>query len=537
MRSVLLCLAAMAANAPAYTQTSPPTAPSVTAGAEFKGLRFDWDAVARAAWYQLEYRAHQAGPFVQLGANYAASTTSIRLRLPLHLFDWTYARYRIAACNSSGCTRSNEVPVSDLRRDAAGYFKQADPRASHRFGADTDISPDGLNFVAAAPGEYIDDAGGNSTPAGAVYVFRRAASGTWAQRARLEPTFPPFIEGSTEMSVGISADGNTVVVGMPNYFHEQFDELSGEVQVFRFNGTAWTRTRLYSSLRGMFGRWVSINDAGDTIAVASGDNIETNTPRRVFIYRLTSGAWQPVRGIADLAGEGCVTGDLSGDGATLAEQCARGPAPARRYVRTHSGANWSVRTEIPLEMAVASDFGYAGSGIGISADGATIAAQIYKAYGPNPNMGPAEVQVFRLDGAWSKVATLTPGAWRVDAQENFYGLSVAVSGDGGTIAVGDSWDNGFGTGPRAAPLNPDPTRRSGAVYVYRLKNNWVLANMVKPNVAATSPSTWGHEVELNDNGQTMIVGFSTDGSNASGIGGDWDNYDGGATGSGAVFMY
>ncbi len=130
-----------------------------------------------------------------------------------------------------------------------------------------------------------------------------------------------------------------------------------------------------------------------------------------------------------------------------------------------------------------------------------------------------------------------PGAWRNDGQKEFFGLSVAVSGDGGTIAVGDSWDNGFGTGPRAAPLNPDPNRRSGAFYVYRLKTNWVLANMIKPNVATASPSTFGHEVSLNGNGQTLIVGFPGDCSDADGIGGNWNNCNGNGAGSGAVFMY
>ena len=112
-----------------------------------------------------------------------------------------------------------------------------------------------------------------------------------------------------------------------------------------------------------------------------------------------------------------------------------------------------------------------------------------------------------------------------------------MSGDGSTIAVGDSWDNGFGTGPRAAPLNPDPNHRSGAIYVYRFKTNWVLANMVKPNLAFTSPSSFGHDVSLNGNGQTMIVGFPSDGSDADGIGGDWNNYNGNGGASGAVFMY
>jgi hypothetical protein len=101
--------------------------------------------------------------------------------------------------------------------------------------------------------------------------------------------------------------------------------------------------------------------------------------------------------------------------------------------------------------------------------------------------------------------------------------------------VGDSWDNGTGTGPRAAPLNPDPNgARTGAIYVYRLAGSWRLANMVKPNNNPSGPNSFGHEVALNRDGHTLIVGHSQDSSNATGIGGDWSNTEGG---SGAVWMY
>ena len=79
--------------------------------------RFDWEPVANAAWYELDYKANAGAAYVQLSNDYPASVTSARFRLPVHLFDWTNARYRVAACNSAGCTRSNAVSVSGLRRD------------------------------------------------------------------------------------------------------------------------------------------------------------------------------------------------------------------------------------------------------------------------------------------------------------------------------------------------------------------------------------------------------------------------------------
>src|SRR3954467_10819440 len=95
MRNLIICATALVMTSPLYAQTIP-QAPQLTAGAEFKGLRFDWEPVAGATWYELEYKATQSAAFVKKGSNLPASATSYEYRFPLHLFDWTYARYRLA---------------------------------------------------------------------------------------------------------------------------------------------------------------------------------------------------------------------------------------------------------------------------------------------------------------------------------------------------------------------------------------------------------------------------------------------------------
>jgi hypothetical protein len=360
---------------------------------------------------------------------------------------------------------------------------------------------------------------------------------------RLFPTIPPFIEGSNVMKVAMSADGNTVALGMPNYFHQQFDEQSGEVFVFHFSGSNWLRTRIRAGSRGLFGRWVGLSDAGDTLAIAHGENSSPSLPPKIAIYKLVDGAWQPVRDITNRFGhtEICDQGVLSGDGSTVAESCEEGPVgttPARVYVRTHSGTNWTTRADLPLQMSVSSEFGYGHGGIAIDGTGNTVAAQIFAASGPNLQEGPSEVHVFeREDGVYEKEATLTPGAWRANAERSFFGQSIAISGNGAVLSVGDSWDNGLGNGPRAAPLNPGESR-TGAVYVYRYYDDaWWLYNMVKPNYHPDNAPylTFGSDVELNANGIAMIVGESGESSNAAGIAGSWSNMN--APGAGAVWLY
>jgi hypothetical protein len=287
---------------------------------------------------------------------------------------------------------------------------------------------------------------------------------------------------------------------------------------------------------------VGINDAGDTLAVAKGLAFNQSEPYGVAIYKFMSGAWQPVRLIATPKGQqaGCSNmGVLSRDGSAVALDCGAPPtatSPARRFIRVYSGPNWTEHDDLPMQMSVSSQYGYGSrGGLAIDATGDTVAAQIYLFDGPTGEVGPSEVHVFkRTAGVYSKVAELSPGAWRAEFKQ-FYGLSIAVSGDGSTIAVGDSWDNGAGTGLRAAPLSPDPGgARTGAIYVYRLAGSWRLANMVKPNNNPSGPNTFGHEVALNCNGHTLIVGHSNDASHATGIGGNWSNTEGGG---GAVWMY
>jgi hypothetical protein len=541
MKTLCFCLIAMAMGASSFAQTAAPDTPSLTVGAEIKGLRFDWEPVAGASWYQFEFKSNKNAEFVQQGDDLDASVTTTRFRFPLHLYFWTDARYRLAACNSAGCTRSEEVSVSSLRRLAVGYFKPAQTLNGQQFAADTDLSGTGRDFVSAAPGDVIPTSSG-SRAGGAIYLFR-FNGGVWRQRIRLFPTIPPFIEGSNVMKVAISADGNTVALGMPNYFHEEFDEQSGEVFVFQFNGSNWVRTRIRAGSRGLFGRWVGLSDAGDTLAIAHGENSIPSLPPKIAIYKLIDGTWQPVRDIGNRFGhtEFCGEGVLSGDGSTVAESCEEGPVgttPARVYVRTHSGTNWTTRVDLPLQMSVSSEFGYGHGGIAIDGTGNTVAAQIYVASGPNPESGPSEVHVFeREDGIYEREAVLTPGAWRTDAQRSFFGRSISISGNGIVLAVGDPWDNGLGNGPRAAPLNPG-TSRTGAVYVYRYYDDaWWLYNMVKPNYHPDNAPylTFGSDVEFNANGVTMIVGEGLESSDAVGIAGGWNSIN--APGSGAVWLY
>jgi hypothetical protein len=498
-------------------------------------LRFDWNSVPRATWYQFEYRAHQTGPFVQQGDDFPATKTSTGFSFPLHLFDWTYARYRIAACNSAGCSRSAAVSVSSLRRDAVGYFKAAAPRAGAQFGESTSLSPDGYNFVTAAPGEAT--LSGNKLYGGAVYVFRRGSNGQWVQRARLQLNVDAWSDVGVVLNAAISASGNTVAVGMPTHSNETIGEADGQVEVFHFANNTWSRTRIPRSPAHRFGDSVALNESGDVLAIGSNDGNNS-----VAIYKLINGVWQNVRNLSITSlgyFELCSLSVMSRDGTAIAERCddlGSATRPRRDYIRVHSGPDWSVRTDIDLAFPTSNETVYGHNGMGIDRTGATIAVQFNQSLNGVEN-GGGFVKVFkRNNGVYSQVTILNPGAWRSSAYRFVYGNTVSVSGDGQTIAVGDAADNGTGWGPRAAPLIAG-TEQTGAVYVYRLTNAWTLANMVKPNYNPNPGEShiFGERTALSHSGRTLLIPVPRESSSATGIDGNWANSSLGA--SGAVFMY
>jgi hypothetical protein len=279
---------AAAMSASAFGQTSPPAAPTLTAGAEFKGLRLDWDTVAGASWYQLELRAHQSGPFVKQGGDLPLTATSTRFTFPLHFFDWTYARYRLAACNSAGCSRSPEVSVSNLRRDAVGYFKAARPVGGASLGDSTDLSPDGFNMVASAPFEYSSSSA-STLEGGAAYVFGRDSSGKWVQRARFQKDVVASFEEDIRMDVAISASGKTVAIGMPTTKVPNTDQ-EGQVDIHHYKNGVWSRTRIPRLAVPNFGGSVALDDSGYVLAIGlwGGSN-------SVAMYRSINGVWTHIR--------------------------------------------------------------------------------------------------------------------------------------------------------------------------------------------------------------------------------------------------
>ena len=67
----------------------------------------------------------------------------------------------------------------------------------------------------------------------------------WAVRGSLAPPIPSFVDSHNiplKIDMAISASGDAVAMELPDYLHKQDDDASGEVRVFHWSCTAWTRT-------------------------------------------------------------------------------------------------------------------------------------------------------------------------------------------------------------------------------------------------------------------------------------------------------
>ena len=142
------------------------------------------------------------------------------------------------------------------------------------------------------------------------------------------------------------------------------------------------------------------------------------------------------------------------------------------------------------------------------------------------------VYVFTRSGTtWSQQAYVK--ASNTDASDRF-GVSVALSGDGDTLAVGAYEERSNATGINGNQAD-NSAGDSGAVYVFtRSGTTWSQQAYVKASNTDASDE-FGVSVALSGDGTTLAVGAYLEGSNATGIGGN--QADNSAIRSGAVYLY
>lgn len=173
------------------------------------------------------------------------------------------------------------------------YVKASNPGITDFFGNSLDLSANGATLVvgvfsegSASTGVDGDQGDESAADAGAVYVFDRAAAGSWLQTAYLKAS-NTGVRDEFGWDVSLSGDGDTIAVGArredssaTGVSGDESDENagnSGAVYLFARAADTWlASTYVKASNTGAadnFGRAVALSSDGRTLAVgATGES-------------------------------------------------------------------------------------------------------------------------------------------------------------------------------------------------------------------------------------------------------------------------
>ena len=312
-----------------------------------------------------------------------------------------------------------------------------DAGANDLFGSSGSISADGNTAIVGAP---EDDVSG--TNSGSAYIFVRDGT-TWTQQQKIWANDAD----ATDLfgtAVSISADGNTVTVGA---IHEDASGTdSGSIYIFVRIGTAWTQQqKIWANDASSYirlGGSISISADGNTIIVGIRSD-GTYWSGSAYIFVRDGETWaQQQKILADDTGPADNFGysvAINYDGSTAVVCAVFGAAPSisdcgSAYIFVKDGVTWTQQQKIFTDNPIWND--QFGSSVAISPDGNTVVVGARNKNVSGISMG--SVYTFCRNGTtWTQQQHIIAS----DGQStNSFGNSVAIS-SGGTIIAGANKKN------------------------------------------------------------------------------------------------
>jgi len=536
---------------PVSAPAVPASAPAdLVVGYAAQRYDFSWSPVAGATYYQVQEDPDGSGPVLanQVGAD--VGVTALQYTVALHLR--LNASYTVRACNASGCGPASAQVVPDPTK-AIGQVKAPGPATGDLFGAYMALSADGTTLAVAATQEASnatgidgDQADDSAPAAGAVYVYTRT-NGAWVQQAYVKASNTEAGDwfGS---SVALSADGTSLAVGAPGEDSSahgvdvgQSDNSAvdtGAVYVYARTNGAWAQQAYVkgsTAAGSYFGTSVALSADGTVLAVGAlsepsgatgidGNQFDTSAPGAgaAYLYTRASGTWAQQAYVkasnADVGDGFGLTVALSADGSMLAVGAPyessgtsgvkpggyadpdNGAASAgAAYVFAHANGTWTQQAYLKASNPAAGAI--FGIGLALSADGSTLAVsapgEASNATGIDGDQSDTSARLAgaayvyrRANGDWTQqsyVKASIAGAFEC------FGMSLALSGDGATLAVGENC-------ARAGSLTlSDP----GAAYVYtRTSGAWAQLARVE---GTDSSAAFAFSLALSADGRTLAV--------------------------------
>ncbi|MCK9516973.1 MAG: FG-GAP repeat protein [Ottowia sp.] len=299
-------------------------------------------------------------------------------------------------------------------------------------------------------------------------------------------------------SVAISGDGDTVIVGAYQDGDKGF--ASGSAYIFTRTGSTWTEQAKLLASDGIASDWfgysVAISADGSTVLIGSRlDDDKGFNSGSAYVFTRSGSTWtQQAKLIASDGAANDYFGSsvtISADGNTAIVGAYQdddlGSASGSAYVFTRTGSTWTEQAKLLASDGAASD--YFGISLAISGDGNTAIVGAYGDDDLGSNSGSAYVFT-RTGSTWTQQAKLT--ASDGDASDTF-GSSVTISADGNTAIVGAYQDDDLGSA-------------SGSAYVFtRTGSTWTQQAKLTASDGAAS-DVFGYSVAISSDGNIAIVG-------------------------------
>jgi hypothetical protein len=299
------------------------------------------------------------------------------------------------------------------------------------------------------------------------------------------------------LSLSISADGSMLVVGAP-YNDNSIGLSAGQVSVYTFNSSISDYVKLMDidgeAEGDWFGTSVSMSADGSTFIVGAPNNVGNNTyAGHVRVYKRDPNSHLYSKFGSDIDGE--KPGDqfgssvsISADGSTFVVGAPYNDAggTSAGHVRVYK-LKENVYSQIGEDVDGETEYASFGLSVSVSADGSTFAVGA-----PLNTDNAGQVSVYKLDeNSYSQIGANITG----ESNGDKFGHSVSLSADGSTLVAG-------------APFNRNRfDSRAGQVRAFQLENN--TYSLIGNAIDNESPGIeFGSTIGISADGSTLIVGVS-----------------------------
>jgi len=409
------------------------------------------------------------------------------------------SEFRNKTVESAGFDESEKIMASD---GASGDF----------FGCAVSISGDGSTALVGANGVDVASYG-----EGAAYIYEKV-NGTWTQRAKLMASdgAPNDYFGG---AVSISSDGSTALVGAYSVDDGTSTDEGAAYIYEKVNGTWTERAKLTASdgvQNDYFGGAVSISGDGSTVLVGANgvDDGTSYYEGAAYIYEKPGGGWTTTSTYtAKLTTSEGAYGDLFGSSVSISSDGSTALVGAysvddgtsmhegAAYIYEKPGGGWMTTSTYTAKLT-ASDGAqedYFGQSVSISGDGSTALVGAHGVDdGTSTSVGAAYIYE-KPGGGWTTTSTYTAKLTASDgAQGDQFGRFLTISGDGSTALVG------------AYLVDDGTSTNEGAVYIYEKPGGgWTTTSTYKDKLTASDGAQgdqFGRFLTISGDGSTALVG-------------------------------